>query len=60
MKASPVINSICLLSSPRREQEAPVGRGFIMTAGGGTAKEPREAGSGAERTWWGVPRLLAL
>lgn len=45
------------LVKPEAEKEAPVGRGFIMTAGGGTATEPSEAASGAERTWWGVPQL---
>lgn len=53
MKASPVINSVSLLSSLRQKRELRWEEDSESCARGGMAKGPGDAGPGGKRTqWW--------
>lgn len=55
MKASPVINSICLLSSLRQRRRPRWEEDSESCAKGGKAKGPGDVGPGGKKTWWGLP-----
>lgn len=55
MKASPVINSICLLSSLRQRRRPRWEEDSELCAEGERAKGPGDVGPGGKRTWWGLP-----